>query len=77
MLSLFDYNLYYSTDGKGMQFYGQTFKDWQELGFDKHSKIADPMFVDAEGGNFTLKPGSPAFEVGFQPIDISKVGLIK
>jgi len=77
MMSLFDYNLYYSTDGEGMQFYGQTFKDWQELGFDRHSKIADPLFVDAEGGNFTLKPGSPAFELGFQPIDISEAGLIE
>lgn len=77
MMSLFDYNLYYSTDGEGMQFYGQTFKDWQELGFDKHSKIADPLFVDGEVGNFTLKPGSPAFELGFQPIDISEVGLIE
>ena len=77
MLSLFDYNLYYSTDGKGMLFYDQAFKDWQELGFDKHSKIADPLFIDAEGGNFTLKSGSPAFELGFQPIDISKVGLIE
>ena len=77
MMTIFDYNLYYSTDGKGIVFFGQPFKDWQELGFDRHCKIADPLFFDAEGGNFTLKPESPAFELGFQPIDISKVGLIE
>jgi len=36
--------------------------------FDLHSKIGDPRFVDPENGDFSLKPNSPAFELGFKPI---------
>jgi len=36
--------------------------------------IADPLFVDPDKGDFTLKPDSPALKMGFQPIDVSKVG---
>jgi hypothetical protein len=37
--------------------------------------IADPMFVNADAGDFSLKPDSPALKLGFKPIDTSKVGL--
>jgi len=47
---------------------------WKEQGLDKDSVIADPLFVDPEKGDFTLKPDSPALKLGFQPIDVSKVG---
>ena len=36
--------------------------------------VADPMFVDPVHGNFQLKPGSPAFGLGFELIDVSGVG---
>jgi hypothetical protein len=32
------------------------------------------LFVDPENGDFTLKPDSPALKLGFEPIDVSKVG---
>jgi hypothetical protein len=48
--------------------------DWKEKGLDKDSLIADPLFVDPDKGDFTLKPDSPALKLGFQPIDVSKVG---
>ena len=35
---------------------------------DRNSIVADPLFVDPENGNFDLAPGSPAFDLGFQPI---------
>ena len=47
---------------------------WQQLGFDVHSVIADPMFVDPEHDDYRLKPESPAFTLGFQAIDFTKIG---
>lgn len=47
---------------------------WKEQGLDQESVIADPLFVNPEKGDFTLKPDSPALKMGFQPIDVSKVG---
>jgi hypothetical protein len=37
--------------------------------------IADPMFVDPAQGDYRLKPESPALRLGFQPIDVSGIGL--
>jgi hypothetical protein len=36
--------------------------------------VADPMFVDPDNGDFTLRPESPALALGFQPIDVSQAG---
>jgi hypothetical protein len=47
---------------------------WQSLGMDRHSVIADPLFEDAAKGDYRLKPGSPAFKLGFQPIPVEKIG---
>ncbi len=79
-----DYNLIYHTEGKELrlnwekQVFGKdlnTFEDWKQLGFDTHSIIADPLFVDAENHDYSLRPDSPAFKLGFKPIDLSRVGL--
>ena len=43
--------------------------------YDIHSIVADPLFVDAANGDFRLKPESPAFKLGFQPIDVKIIGL--
>jgi len=37
---------------------------------------ADPHFIDAENQNFQLRTDSPAFEIGFERIPISRIGLI-
>ncbi len=47
---------------------------WRALGFDRHSVVADPRFVDLAGRDLRLQPGSPAFALGFRPIDLSDVG---
>ena len=47
---------------------------WQQAGGDVHSIVADPMFVDAEHGDFRLKPESPALKQGFEPIPLDKIG---
>ncbi|MFC1738935.1 right-handed parallel beta-helix repeat-containing protein, partial [Planctomycetota bacterium] len=51
------------------------FEAWQKEGFDKHSIVKDPLFVDKNNDDYSVKSNSPAFDVGFKPFDVSKVGL--
>lgn len=73
-----DYNLIFRTDGKELRiedFPGvETFAQWKAIGYDTHSIIADPMFIDPTNHNYSLKPDSPAFKLGFKQIDMSTVG---
>lgn len=71
-----DWNLYFNPTLKRdeVKFPGGTWADWQRRGKDLHSQYADPRFVDAEHGDFRLKPDSPAWALGFKPIDLSQVG---
>lgn len=46
----------------------------RENGLDRHSIVGDPLFVDAAGDDYRLRPESPAFELGFKAIDTSRVG---
>jgi hypothetical protein len=46
----------------------------RKLGYEMHSIVADPEFVDAEKRDFRLSESSPASEIGFVPIDYSDVG---
>jgi len=49
--------------------------EWQKMGFDIHSVIADPLFVDPKLDDYRLRPESPAIKLGFVPIDISRIGI--
>ncbi|MBW7992050.1 MAG: PDZ domain-containing protein [Planctomycetes bacterium] len=76
----FDYNIFYSD--KGMPTItgvgkSMTLKQWQEKGFDRHSVFADPLFVDADNGNYQVKTQSPALQLGFKNFDMNKFGVIK
>ncbi len=48
---------------------------WQAIGQDVHSKVADPLFVDAAAGNYRLRPESPALALGFEPIPFERIGI--
>jgi hypothetical protein len=74
-LGEWDDNVYYNPNDPDIRFFAHDFKDWQALGLDEHSVIADPEFVDVEAYDFRLKPTSPALKHGFKPIDTSGVGL--
>lgn len=68
-----DYNIYYCKEDSGVA--AKTLERLHSYGVDAHSRIEDPMFVDPENGDFRFKPGSPALEMGIEPIDMSKIGL--
>ena len=51
-----------------------TWEKWLERGHDRHSLVADPLFVAPQRNDFQLQPNSPAFKLGFRPIDLSHVG---
>ena len=48
---------------------------WQAEGWDKNSLVADPLFVDWKNDDFRLRPESPAFRLGFEPIPFEKIGI--
>ncbi len=53
-------------------------KSWQEAGWDQHSIVADPLFVDVSKDDFRLRPESPAItKLGFKPLPIDEMGLVK
>jgi hypothetical protein len=67
-------NVYFDTRGKEIRFAGKSFEEWKAVGRDEGSLIADPLFVNASNFDFRLRPESPALKLGFQQIDMGKVG---
>jgi hypothetical protein len=61
-----------------------TWSQWQAGGNDLHSIVADPLFVDsnktwagyAPKGDFGLRPGSPAFLLGFRNFPMDSFGVM-
>lgn len=74
-----DHNLICCAEGESsVRTAGQKERRWDEwvkLGQDVHSVLADPLFVDMARDDFRLKPESPAFRLGFEPIDAELIGL--
>jgi parallel beta-helix repeat protein len=74
-----DGNLWFDTrngaEAAKYQFAGKPWSDWQARGQDVKSQIADPLLVDPIHPEKGLRPGSPAFALGFRQIDMSTVGV--
>lgn len=75
-LGTWDENLYWFTEGaEKIRVFRHTLPQWQALGLDQRSLVADPRFVDVARHDFRLKPGSHAEKIGFKPFDSSDAGL--
>lgn len=49
--------------------------DWQELGWDKQSVFADPLFADPDKLDFRVRSESPALKLGFVNFEMGGWGL--
>ncbi|MDB4199416.1 right-handed parallel beta-helix repeat-containing protein, partial [Polaribacter sp.] len=70
-----DGNLYFNPNNPNWM--DQHFKRMRAIGKEKTSLFGDPLFIDIENGNFGFKEASPALKLGIEPLDISKMGMIK
>lgn len=74
-----DHNLYFPPGGKEplVGWTRRPFSEWLAAGFDQHSLVADPLFVDPQRDDYSLRPDSPAFALGFEAIDTRDIGLTR
>lgn len=71
-----DDNVYWSIGKTAPLFDGREFEEWKATsGQDRHSLLADPLFVNAAARDLRLRPDSPAFKLGFKPIELQGFGL--
>ncbi len=66
----FDYNLLYATSGAWVSNYGSALAQWQSITWqDLNSISADPLFVDAAGGDFHLQSTTGSYHDGVWTAD--------
>ena len=71
-----DNNCYWDTRTKTPVFCcDMLFAGWQKQGRDKHSIVADPLFVNPQQFDFRFKNTSVVKKIGFKPFDYSKAGV--
>lgn len=75
-LGVWDENLYWHTGGSDrLRFFRHDLRQWQAMGLDRRSLVADPKFVNPQQCDFRLQADSPALTLRFQPIDATDAGL--
>lgn len=77
-----DYNLFYPRNDYQVMLEWKlySFDHWKSLfdgRYERHSIVADPMFVDPNNMDYRIKADSPALKLGFQQINKDKIGLKK
>jgi hypothetical protein len=70
-----DSNCYWDERTKAPDFHGFTFADWQKSGRDKHSIVANPLFVNPDALDFRFRNLSVANKIKFKPFDYTKAGI--
>jgi hypothetical protein len=81
-LETLDYNLFYNSGQNpnicqwlARSTFPFTWSQWKAAGLDAHSVLADPMFVNPAGGDFSVKAGSPALTLGFTNFPMTGFGV--
>jgi hypothetical protein len=70
-----DFNLYFNAADPD---WGKLHLETQRrFGIEQHSLSADPLFIDVAAGDLRLEENSPALKLGFEPIDLTEVGLLE
>jgi hypothetical protein len=59
---------------ESLRFGRDTLDQWRARGYDHNAFVANPLFVAPRKNDFRLEGSSPAFKIGFRPIDVSHVG---
>jgi parallel beta-helix repeat protein len=69
-----DRNLYWCPEDP---LWGERYLEAQQAEHvERHSRNADPLFLNWKEGDLRLDPRSPAWQLGFRPVDISRIGLL-
>ena len=68
-----DRNLYFDVEAAD---HGESaLQAYRRRGIEAHGVVGDPLFVDIARGDFRLRPGSAAEQIGFREIDVRQAGL--
>ncbi len=70
-----DSNLYYHPTNPNWMV--EHLQRTRAAGLEEASLFGDPLFTDPEGGDFSFKADSPAIDLGIEPLDVSKMGLLE
>ena len=74
MVYLLAGNLFFNAAGDVTFGQDRTLAQMQAMGRHLDSTVADPLFVDPEAGDFTLRDDSPAVALGFKPFALPNAG---
>ncbi|GAG46291.1 unnamed protein product, partial [marine sediment metagenome] len=77
---LIDSNLFFN-HGKEISITGLSrgivnFEEWQSMGFDVNSLVADPQFSNPGNGDYSVQNSSSAMKVGFVNFPMDRFGVI-
>lgn len=70
-----DQNLYWDERTRDIKFDQLSFAEWQALGKDKQSVIANPYFRDAKNADFSFQRSSAYRKIAFKPFKTDRVGV--